>query len=100
MVDRLRRGETPRKSVAEGSSLYYNFSGRRVACGTSESAAGMLLLQLCSIDDDDFSLIRPFVRRFDKASADRIVTNVVPLLSVTLVASQHMIEESRLPKSR
>ena len=64
------------------------------------SQATRLPLQLRAIDHDDFALVWPLVRGSHKASADRIVSHVVPFLGVTFVAAQNVIKKSRLPKTR
>src|SRR6516225_10142147 len=64
------------------------------------SQAARLPLQLRSIDHSDFSLVSPAVGSFGKASANRILADVLPFLRITFVAAQNVIKESRLPKSQ
>jgi len=45
-----------------------------------------------AIDHHKFTLVRPLI------GAYRILAHIFPFLAVTLVVTQHMIEESRLPK--
>ncbi len=66
----------------------------------TSSQATRLPLQLRSINHHDFFLAWPLIRTFHKASADRIVSHVVPFLGVTFVAAQNVIKKSRLPKMR
>src|SRR6476661_6305112 len=43
--------------------------------------------ELRTINMNDFSLIGPILYQFHKSSADRIFTNVIPFLRITLIAS-------------
>jgi hypothetical protein len=51
-------------------------------------------------NQNDFALVRPVARTFHKASAHRILTNLIPFLGVTFAAAQNVIKKSRLPKTR
>ena len=53
---------------------------------------------LCPIDHHKFTSVRPFVGPYNQFGANRILAHVFPFLAVTLVVTQHVIEESRLPK--
>jgi len=61
--------------------------------------ATRLPLQLRAVDQGDFPLISPVVRMFDQTGTDRIVANVLPLLRVTFITAEEVIEKAGLPKS-
>jgi len=85
--------------AATGLPLRSHFAATRPPFGRTRPVAS-LPLQLCSIDRDNFSVVWPIVRSFDKTNSNGIITNVVPFFCVTFVAAQNVIKESRLPKSR
>ena len=57
-----------------------------------------LQLQLRGINQNDFALVWPVARIFHKASAHRILTNVIPFLAVTFVGAQNVIKGAGLPE--
>jgi len=51
-----------------------------------------------TINCDYFAGVRPVVSVCHESGAHRIIAHVIPFLSVALIAAQHLIEESALPK--
>jgi hypothetical protein len=57
-----------------------------------------LPLQSPPINHHDFSLVWPLVRSFHKTGSNRVVADVIPFLSIALLAAQNVIKKSRLPQ--
>ena len=54
-------------------------------------------LQLCAIDEHNLSGIWPVLHIGYQTSANRILPDVIPFLSVTFITAQNMIEKAALP---
>src|SRR5438094_591059 len=52
---------------------------------------------LSSINQKNFTRIRPFIGIRDQAGAHRILPQIVPLLRVAFIVSNHVIKEPALP---
>jgi hypothetical protein len=63
----------------------------------SEAATGRRERQLNAIDGNYFAGVWPVIGVRDEPGTNGIVTDVVPFLSVTLVAPQDVIEKTALP---
>ena len=54
---------------------------------------------LRAVDINHFALIRPILWRFNQSGTHGILSNVIPLLRITFIIAQQMIEKTGLPKN-